>query len=339
MSTDETLSTLKSLQRQIPEAREAHGLVMLLGNGLAEAMVGMRASQARLEAVRTEARGDASALVRRAEADAAQAAVEVVRGEVRRLRVTEPPTGEQMRSVYGHVIDGADPVAGAVVALMDGDEALVCIETGTDGEFTLSVDGDRPLALRVTIGDKVVHRDDEATLAPTSFPPYRLVDLGEATPEPPTQRPCDRPSSGPLPKPGGSLTETLEKLRAADLSVSHVRVSASDDTTPKVTKLDHADGGIGLEVAVRPTDVGRLAVVASVLAHQPDAEAAGVRSATAATAALRAAEVTTWEEIRVLPRQKPEELARRFGLDARSGAALRKALAATLTTIDVVDEG
>ncbi|WP_067809929.1 hypothetical protein [Nocardia beijingensis] len=336
MSTDETLSTLKSLQRQIPEAREAHGLVMLLGNGLAEAMVGMRASQARLEAVRTEARGDASALVRRAEADAAQAAVEVVRGEVRRLRVTEPPTGEKMRSVYGHVIDGANPVAGAVVALMDGDEALVCIETGTDGEFTLSVGGDRPLALRVTIGGKVVHHDDEATLAPASFPPYRLVDLGDATPAPPTQRPCDGPSSsGPLPKPGGSLTETLKKLRSVDLSVSHVRVSASNDTTPKVTKLDVADGGIGLEVAVRPTDVGRLAVVASVLAHQPDAEAAGVRSAAAAAAALRAAEVTTWEEAQALPRQKPEELARRFGLDARSGAALRKALTATLMTIDV----
>jgi hypothetical protein len=142
-----------------------------------------------------------------------------------------------------------------------------------------------------------------------------------------------------LPKPGGSLTETLNRLRSVDLLVSHVRVSASDDATPKVTKLADADGGIGLEVAVRPTDAGRLAVVASVLAHQPDAETVGIGSATAAAAALRRAEVTTWEEVRVLPRTRVEDFAGRFGLDSRSGTAFRRILTATLTIIDVVDEG
>lgn len=341
MTADETLKALQKLQRQIPETREAHGLLMLVGIGVAEAMVTVRARQARLEAVRAKAHGDASAGVRQAEAAAAQATVDVVRDEVRRLRVTEPPTGAQVTSVYGHVVDGQDAVPGAVVALVDGDEALVCVETGTDGRFTLSVDGDQPLALRVTLGRKVVHRDDVATIVPAPFPPYRLVDLAESTPEP-TQGPCDtgdEPRSEPLPPLGESLTQTLRQLQAADVTVSHVRVTASDDATPKVTKLIYSDDGIGLEVAVRTSDSGRLAVAAALLAHQPEAAVAGVRSATSAAAALREAKVTTWDEAQVLPRQKIADVASRFGLDAKRGAALRRALAATVAMIDVTEEG
>lgn len=344
MRNDDTLSALKKLQHQVPEPQEAHGLLMLLGNGMAEAMVGLRARQAALEHARASARGSASADARRAEAEASAAALTAVRAEVRRLRVTEPRSGDGVTSVYGHVLDDGRPVVGAQVALVDGDAALACIDTDKAGSFALSVDSEGPLALRVSVGDKVVHRDDEATLRPASVAPYRLVELGEATPDAPSQHPCDDGGDqplppSPLPKPGGSLTQVLKELKAADVTIVHLRLTASDDATPRVSDIRDGDGGIWLEVQGRTTDGGRLAVVAALLAHQPEAEAAGIGSATAAAALLKAGQVTTWDEALVASRLKIDDVAKRFGLDRDQGAALRSALASTMSTIEIVEEG
>jgi hypothetical protein len=344
MKNDETLNALRKLQRQVPEPQEAHGLLMLLGNGMAEAVVGLRARQAVLELARASARGSASADARRAEAEASAAALTAVRAEVRRLRVQEPRSGDGVTSVYGHVLDEGEPVVGAQVALVDGEEALVCVDTDKAGSFALSADSEGPLSLRVSVGDEVVHRDDEATLRPASLAPYRLVELGDATADAPSQHPCedgaDQPKpSAPMPKPGGSLTQVLKELQAADVTVAHVRLTASDDATPKVSDIRDLDGGIGLDVQGRTTDGGRLAVVAALLAHQPEAEAAGIGSATAATALLRAGRVTTWDEARRASRLKIDDLAQRFGLSRDQAAALRLALGATLSKIDLVEEG
>jgi len=350
MRNDDMLSALQKLSRKVPEPQEAHGLLMLLGNGLAEAMVGMRARQATLEAVRAEARGTALGDARRAEAEAAVAAVDAVRSEIRRLRVKEPRTGDGITSVYGHVLDDGEPVAGALVALVDGDDALACIETDNRGSFALSVNSAGPLALQVTINDAVVHRDEEATIAPGPVAPYRLVELSNAGPQSPTQRPCDkpgdmkddggdRPKPKPMPRPGGSLTQVLKELKADNVRVATVRLSASDDATPRVADIRDGHDGIELEVHGRVTDAGRLAVVAALLAHQPEAEAAGIGSATAAAALLKTGQVTTWDEARRASRLKIDDVAQRFGLDHDRGAALRLALVATLSAIDVVGEG
>jgi hypothetical protein len=171
---------------------------------------------------------------------------------------------------------------------------------------------------------------------------YRLVELGEATPDQPGQHPCDdgedRPPK-PLPKPGGSLTQVLKELKAAGATVATVRLSASDDATPHVSDIRQEEGGIGLDVVGRVTDAGRLAVVASLLAHRPEAEAAGVGSATAAAALLKAGRVTTWDEALVASRLKIDEVAQRFGLERDQGRALRSALAATMSTVEIVEEG
>ena len=60
--------------------------MMLLGNGLAEALTGVRARQASLELARATARRSASVNLRRAEAEASRDALTVVQGEVRRCR-------------------------------------------------------------------------------------------------------------------------------------------------------------------------------------------------------------------------------------------------------------
>lgn len=339
---DETLAALRKLQGMIPEPQEAHGLVMLLGNGLGEAMAGMRSRQARLELARAEARGSPSVAVRRAEAEASEAAVRVAEAEVRRLRVTEPRAGDGTVGVYGHVLDDGDPVVGAVVALVGDDEALVCIDTDKAGSFALTVDSERALGLRVSIGERVVHRDDEATIAPGPLATYRLVELGESTPQAPTQHACggdEQPEhSRPLPKPGGSLTRVLKELRASGVPVAKVWLYASDDSTPKVTKIREVDGGVGLNVQGRLTEVGRLSVVASVLAHQPEAERAGVRSSSAAAALLKAGRVTRWSEAERVSRLKPADVAERFGLDRAQADALSSALATTMATIEIVEE-
>ena len=105
---DDTAEALRKLQALVPEPQEAHGLVMLLGNGIGEALTGVRARQASLELARATARGSASVDARRAEAEAARDAVTVVRSEVRRLRVTEPRSDERTVGVYGHVLDDGD---------------------------------------------------------------------------------------------------------------------------------------------------------------------------------------------------------------------------------------
>lgn len=339
---DDTAEALRKLQDLVPEPQEAHGLVMLLGNGIGEALTGVRARQASLELARATARGSASLDARRAEAEAARDAVTVVQAEVRRLRVTEPRSDEHTVGVYGHVLDDDKPVVGAQVALVDGDQALACVDTDKAGAFALSQVSDRALVLRVSVGEKVVHLDDEATLRPGPVATYRLVDLGEATAPAPEQYACDggppKPSQ-PLPKPGGSLTQTLKDLRASGASLSRVRLTASDDATPQVVDVQHGDGGVGLEVRGRMTDAGRLSVVASVLAHQPDAERAGVGSAAAATALLKGGQVTTWVEAQEAAKLHPAELAKRFGLDRDQGSALSTALATTMSTIEIVEEG
>jgi hypothetical protein len=343
---DETAAALRKLQKMVPEPQEAHGLLMLLGNGMAEALTGVRAGQASLELARATARRSASLDARRAEAEAARDAVTVVQGEVRRLRVTEPRADEHTVGVYGHVLDDGEPVAGAQVGLVDGDQALACVDTDKAGAFALSQEWDqesrRPLALRVMVKDEVVHRDDEATLRPGPVATYRLIELGEATTPPPEQYVCDggRPEpTQPLPAPGGSLTQTLKDIRAAHASVHVVRLAASDDTTPKVVDVQHGDDGVALEVRGRSTDAGRLAVVASVLAHQPGAERAGVGSAAAATALLKEGEVATWADAQEVATLHPVELAKRFKLDRDQGSALATALAATMSSIEIVEEG
>jgi hypothetical protein len=339
---DSTAEALRKLQALVPEPQEAHGLVMLLGNGIGEALTGVRARQASLELARATARGSASVEARRAEAEAARDAVTVVQSEVRRLRVTEPRSDEHTVGVYGHVLDDGAPVVGAQVALVDGDQALACIDTDKAGAFALRQESDRALALRVSVGDEVVHRDDEATLRPGPVATYRLVELSESTTPVPEQYACDdgRPKpSQPLPKAGGSLISTLKDLRASGASLTGVRLTASDDATPKVVDVHDGDGGVRLEVRGRTTDAVRLAVVASVLAHQPDAERAGVGSARAASALLKAGQVSTWDEAQKAAKLHPVELAERFGLDRDQGSALSTALATTMSIIEIVEEG
>jgi hypothetical protein len=274
--------------------------------------------------------------------------VEAIRSEIRRLRVKEPRTGDGITSIYGHVLDNGEPVAGALVALVDGNDALGCIETDNRGSFALSVDSAGPLALQVTVNDAVVYRDEEATIVPGPVAPYRLVELSNAGQQTPTQQPGDkpghkkddggdRPKPRPMPRPGGSLTQVLKELRADNMRVATVRLSASDDATPRVSAIRDGDDGIELEVHGRVTDAGRLAVVAALLAHQAEAEAAGIGSATAAAALLRTGQVTTWDEARQVSRLKIDDVAQRFGLDRDQGAALRLALVATLSAIDVVE--
>lgn len=339
---DNTAEALRKLQAMVPEPQEAHGLVMLLGNGIGEALTGVRARQASLELARATARGSASVDARRAEAEAARDAVKVVHAEVRRLRVTEPRSDEHTVGVYGHVLDDGAPVVGAQVALVDSDQELACVDTDRAGAFALSQESDRALALRVSVGEKVVHFDDEATLRPGPVATYRLVELGEATTPAPEQYACDgdRPKPAqPLPEPGGSLTQTLKELRGSGASLTRVRFAASDDATPQVVDVQDGDGGVVLEVRGRTTDAGRLAVVASVLAHQPDAERAGVGSAAAAAALLKQAQVTTLAEAQEAAQLHPAELAKRFGLDRDQGSALSTALATTMSTIEIVEEG
>lgn len=338
---DNTAEALRKLQGLVPEPQEAHGLVMLLGNGIGEALTGVRARQASLELARASARGSAAVDARRAEAEAARDAVTAVHAEVRRLRITEPRSDEHTVGVYGHVLDDGAPVVGAQVALVDGDQALACVDTDESGAFALSQESERALALRVSLGEKVVHHDDEATLRPGPVATYRLIELGEATTPAPGQYACDgdRPKpSPPRPKPGGSLTLTLKDLRSSGAPLTGVRLAASDDATPKVVDVRENAGGVGLEVHGRTTDAGRLAVVASVLAHQPDAERAGVGSAAAASALLKDGQVTSWDEAQTAAKLHPVELARRFGLDRDQGSALSTALAATMATIEIVKE-
>jgi hypothetical protein len=339
---DDTLDALRKLQRLVPGAQEAHGLVMMLGTGLGEALTGVRARQARLELARAEARGSASVGRRRAEAEAGEKALTAVRAELRRLRVTEPSAGRATVGVYGHVLDGGDPVEGVQVALVDEDQALVCVDTDQDGSFALSQESDRPLVLRVSADDRVLHHDDDASLPPGPLATYRLVELGDAEVPRPEQYSCgdERPTpSQPPPKPGSSLAKTLKELRDGGARLAGVRLSGSDEATPKVTEVVTGDAGVALEVQGRTTDAGRLAVVATVLAHQPEAELAGVHSVSAATALLKAGEVTTWEQAREAAAATPAELSKRFGLARDQGTALAAALDTTMSTVEIAEEG
>lgn len=339
---DDTAEALRRLLDLVPEPAAAHGVLMLLGNGVAEALTGVRARQASFELARATARGSASVDARQAEAAAARDAVRVVQSEIRRLRVTEPRSDEGTVGVYGHVLDADEPVAGAQVALLAGDHALACVDTDEAGAFALSQESDRALALRVMLGKRVVHLDDEAILRPGPVATYRRIDLREASAPGQEQYACDdgRPApSQPLPEPGSSLTQTLKGLRASGARLARVRLAASDDTTPRVVGVQDGDDGVGLEVRGRTTDAVRLAVVASVLAYQPEAERAGVGSAAAARALLRTGQVTTWGEVQKIVLMQPAELAGRFRLDRDQGAALSAALAATMSTIEITEEG
>lgn len=346
MANDDILGELRKLQGQLPEPQDAHGLIMLLGNGLAEAMVGMRAQQAALELARAEARGSVHTNVRRAEAEASIAALAAVEAEVRRLRIEQPHSGDGIIGIYGHVLDDGEPVVGAEVALVGGEKPLACIDTDKAGAFVLSVDSDGPLALRVSIADQVVHRDTELTIVPSSVAAYRLVELGEATPDPPTQRPCDDVNKGngrpkptqPLPKPGGSLNEVLKDLKGKDMPVVALRLFASKNATPRVVDIRAADAGVELDVQGQLSDAGRLAVVASLVAHQPKAEKAGIGSATAAAELLKTGKVTSWEEAVRAPNLTEVGISRRFGLDRDQATALRSALATTIATIEIMEE-
>ena len=188
-----------------------------------------------------------------------------------------------------------------------------------------------------------MHRDDEATLRPGPVATYRLVELGEATTPAPEQYACDdgRPEpSQPLPKPGGSLTQTAQGppgRRARRCPSSGWRLPTT--RPPRSSTSATGTAASSWRCAGRTTDAGRLAVVASVLAHQPDAERAGVGSAAAATALLKAGQVTTWDEAQEAAKLHPVELAKRFGLDRDQGSALSTALATTMATIEIVEEG
>jgi hypothetical protein len=340
---DDTLAALQKLKGMVPEPQEAHGLVLLLGNGLGEAMAGMRARQARLELARAEARRSASLEARRADVEASDAAVRVAQAEIRRLRVSEPPAGDGTVAVYGHVLHDGDPVRGAVVALVADDEVLVRIETDKAGSFALSVNSERALSLRISIGRKVVYRDDEATITPGPLAAYRLVELADSTTHAPTRRAYgadEQPGpSRPLPKTGGSLPRVLKELAARGVRVARVWLSASDDAAPKVTEISEVDGGVDLKVQGRLTDAGRLSVVAAVLAHQPEAKRAGMGSPALAAAILKAGKVKTWDDAERVSRLEPADVAERFGLDLAEAAALSSALAATIATIEIVEEG
>lgn len=185
---------LRRLEQQVPEPAEGFGLLMLAGNGMAESFVGLRARQARLEVARLPAHRQASRAERRAEAERAEVALSLVRSEVRRLGVKEPEHGEGLARVYGHVLRDGEPVADAEVALVDEAERLVCVDTDAEGAFALSARSEHPLALEVALEGKVVHRDEEATIAPAPVTPYRVVELGDARPQRPEPKPCgDRP--------------------------------------------------------------------------------------------------------------------------------------------------
>lgn len=339
---DGTAEALRKLLALVPEPQEAHGLVMLLGSGLGEALTGVRARQASLELARATARRSASAAARRGEAEASRDALTVIRADVRRLRVSEPRSDRGTVGVYGHVLDSGAPVVGAQVALVDGDRALACVDTDKAGAFALSQESDRALALRVMVGEEVVHLDDEATLQPGPVATYRLVELGEATTPTPEQHACDddRPQpSQPMPGAGGSLTQTLKEVRASGAPLAGVRLVTSDDDPPRVVDVQEDERGVWLDARGRTTDAGRLTVVAPVLAYQPEAELAGIGSATAAAELLRKAKVTTWGEAQETARQHPAELAKRFGLDREQGSALSAALTTTMSTIEIVEEG
>lgn len=339
---DETFETLRKLRDLIPAPPQAHGLVMLLGAGMAEALAEVRARQASLEVARAEARGSGAVEFRKAEAEAAEDAVSVLRSEVRRLRVSEPPADEHTVGVYGHVVDDGEPVVGAQVALLDEGRALACVVTDKAGVFALSQKSERPLSLRVCVADKVVHLDDEATLRPGPVATYRLVDLGEASIPPEKQYPCDgeRPNPNDPPvKPGTSLIETLTMLRATGATLARVRVSPSEEATPQVVDTREGDGGLWLSVRGRTSNAGLLTVVAAVLAYQPEAEKMGIRSATAAAALLKRGGVGTWDEAGKLAQASPEELTRLFGLGRGEGLLLSQALRQTLQIIEVVEEG
>jgi hypothetical protein len=378
-SDDDTLKALRRLERKLPEPAEGVGLLMLAGNGLAQSLVNLRARQTHLEAVRAETRRTPVREARAAEAEFAAAALTTVRSDVRRLSVKEPERGEGMASVYGHVLRDGDPVPGALVALVDDDQRLVCIDTDDGGGFALSVASESPLALEVAVEGKVVHRDPEATIAPAPVTPYRLVELGEAQPQRPSQRPCDgepapdrdekpeepkKPQEPEEPVPGddepvpgddepvpdkeprrrkpsvekgATLTRALQQLRSGGHAVSVVRLRASDDSTPKVSRLSETDDGIELEVGGRVTDSGRLSVLAPLLAHDPGASSLGITSGTAAAGLLRKGGVTSWEEAEKVIRISSRSVARRFGLKPKQGEELLHAMAATLAKIVVED--
>lgn len=337
----ETAEVLAKLSRLVPEPQEAHGLVMLMGSGVAQGLAGVRARQASLELARASARGSASLEARRTEAEAARVAEAVTRAQTRRLRLTEPRSDERTVGVYGYVVDGEAPVA-AQVALVSGDKALACIDTDKAGSFALSVTSEEPLALRVMVADKVVHLDDEATLHPGPVATYRLVDLAQSTAPPSEEYVCDQGPAAPrqpLPDKGLTLGETMTKLREADATVAAVRVVAANVSTPRVAEIHDDDGAVTLHVEGRGTDKGRLAVAATVLAHQPDADQAGIGSAAAAATLLEAANVTTWADLRSAAALHPAALAKKFGVDRSRGPALSASLRATVSAIDFVEEG
>jgi hypothetical protein len=317
---------------------------MLLCNVMAESLLALRARQARLDAVLAKVRTPARAEARQAEADTAAATLAAVRAEARRLRVKEPRADQGGAAVYGHVLQDGEPVVGAEVALLDGDEQLAVTETDRRGAFALSATSERPLALQVSVGGRLAYRDDEATILASKTALYRFVELA-GTDRPPDEKPSDEPSDEPgdgPPRPDGrpshipgTLIEVLRRLQDSGQEVVAVHLSDGGLATPVVTSVNRADAGVELEVEGRVTDAGVMEVVAALLAHEPEAEVVGITSATDAASRLRHEGVDSREEVVRVSELPPEEVAHRFRIKPEQAAALKVALARVMSKLFV----
>ena len=311
---------------------------MLLGNGLAESLAAVRARQAALEAVRAKVRDPARAEAREAEANEAAAILSAVQAEVRRLRVAEPSISEGGTGVYGYAVLDGYPLGGADVGLIDGEEPLVNVETDARGAFALSARSERPLALRVTLGGKVIYRDTDATMTPTTVPLYRLIELGKSS-EPPQGDPpgfgAHQPRPRPPREPRGTLVTELKRLGLEGHRIISLRLSESHRDTPVVVAAQPIDDGVELDVEGRLTEAGLLKVLAALFAHEPEADDVGITNASAAASLLRQGGVTSREDSQLVVEQSDRGVARRFGIKPGQAAGLKVALARAMSKIRV----
>jgi hypothetical protein len=186
---DKFREALSQAQKQVPSPERSHSDAMLAAHRLAQPFAQLRANQLRMESLRAEVKDGARAAAFAARADAADRQVASIEGGIARLRIVQPDSCANSVTVYGYIRDGADPLAGASVALFDGDEILAQIDSDKDGSFKLSVCSEVPLGVQVSTGGKLAHRDSAEVHPPSAVAAYRIIDIGGGETPAPVQDP------------------------------------------------------------------------------------------------------------------------------------------------------
>jgi hypothetical protein len=345
-----TAAGIARLAGALPNQARVLELAMLAGNGLAAPLAGVRANQARREAVRAQLKFGARSpelAHKLAEAEAASRLVESIDAEIARLSI-EPPLPKQGDvAVYGYVRDSGKPVSGVTVALVDKEgDSKIEGRTGKDGSFSLSGPGPGPFGLAVRKGNSMVLSDKDQPYSTSPRPYYRVVeDAGDhedkparAAPGKPHEQP-ETPKRGRSPYSGLTLNQALVKLADDGRRLSHVKITptkANHSLHVIDATRDSRSGAVTLEMAVGEGHSDRLDILAVLMVQGSAGEQLGLTSIEQARELLRGAQLESLDQVGELLALSDDTIARKSGI--RRGAqakSLREALESGIKLIEI----